>query len=135
MDATAKWVDGLKFEAVTSSNNRLMMDSGEGITGGARPKELLLIGLAGCTAMDVVSILQKQRVEFDSFQVETKADITDEHPKVFKDISIIYRIKGKNISEEKVRKAIELSQNKYCGVSAMLKKNSGITYKYIIEES
>jgi putative redox protein len=101
---------------------------------GPKPKGLMLTALAGCTAMDVISILRKMKIEPDSFSVEAEADLTDDHPKVFKAIRIVYRLRGKGIEREKVRKAIELSQEKYCGVSAMLKMAAPIEYEIVIEE-
>jgi len=101
---------------------------------GPKPKGLMLTALAGCTAMDVISILRKMRIEPESFSVETEADLTDDHPKVFKAIRIVYRLKGKGIERDKVKKAVELSQEKYCGVSAMLKMAAPIEYEIVIEE-
>ena len=101
---------------------------------GPKPKGLMLTALAGCTAMDVISILRKMKIEPDSFSVETEADLTDDHPKVFKAIRIIYRLRGKGIERSKVEKAVELSQEKYCGVSAMLKMAAPIDYEIVIEE-
>ncbi|MDZ4794102.1 MAG: OsmC family protein [Bacteroidota bacterium] len=96
---------------------------------GFGPKALLLSGLAGCSGIDVVDILEKMRVEFSAFEIDVEADQTAEHPKVYKDINIKYKIKTDPQNEEKVRKAIGLSLEKYCGVSAMLQKNSPIHYK------
>lgn len=101
---------------------------------GPKPKGLVLTSLAGCTGMDVISILRKMKIEPESFSVEVEAGVTDEHPKVFDGIRIIYRVKGKNIPRDKVERAVELSQDKYCGVSAMLKKASDIEYEIVIEE-
>jgi putative redox protein len=101
---------------------------------GPKPKGLMLTALAGCTAMDVISILRKMKIEPESFSVETEADLTDDHPKVFKAIRIVYRLGGKGIERSKVEKAVELSQDKYCGVSAMLKMAAPIDYEIIIEE-
>jgi len=101
---------------------------------GPKPKGLMLTALAGCTAMDVISILRKMKIEPKAFSVETEADLTEDHPKVFKAIRIVYRLKGKGIEREKVRKAVELSQEKYCGVSAMLKMAAPIEFEIVIEE-
>ncbi len=95
---------------------------------GFGPKALLLSGLAGCSGIDVVDILQKMRIDFSVFEIEVEAEQTEEHPKVYKDITINYKIDTSADNEDKVRKAIELSLEKYCGVSAMLKKNSAISY-------
>ena len=100
---------------------------------GFGPKALLLAGLAGCSGIDVVDILEKMKVEFSHFTIDVETEQTEEHPKVFKDILITYRLKTSIDNETKVKKAIELSLDKYCGVSAMLKKNSHIDYKLVIE--
>ncbi|HPD64253.1 MAG TPA: OsmC family protein [Bacteroidia bacterium] len=96
---------------------------------GPRPKPLLLAALAGCTAMDVVSILNKMKVEMRDFKVEVIANQTEEHPKVYDRFKLVYHVFGENIPQEKVEKAVDLSQEKYCGVSAMLKKAAELTYE------
>ena len=95
---------------------------------GFGPKALLLAGLGGCSGIDIVDILKKMRVDFSEFSIEVKAAQTEELPKVYKDIYITYTVKTDTENEEKVRKAIDLSLEKYCGVSAMLQKNSPIHY-------
>ena len=95
---------------------------------GFGPKALLLAGLGGCSGIDIVDLLKKMRVEFSAFSIEVKAAQTEELPKVYKDIYIAYKVKTERANEEKVRKAIEMSLDKYCGVSAMLQKNSPIHY-------
>ncbi len=100
---------------------------------GPKPKGLVLTALAGCTAMDVVSMLRKMRFVLESFSVEADADLTKTHPKVFTQIRLLFRVKGENVTEEKVRQAVELSQDKYCGVTAMLKPSVQISYEIVIE--
>ena len=100
---------------------------------GPKPKGLILTSLIGCTAMDVVSILRKMKAELESFSVEAETELTEEHPKVFKKILITYKLRGQNLTKEKVEKAVTLSQDKYCGVSAMLKKAAPIEYNIVIE--
>jgi len=95
---------------------------------GPSPKKILLSALAGCTGMDVVSLLKKMRVSFTDFEMDIDADLTEEHPKVYSEIRILYRVFGTQLNKDKVKKAVDLSQEKYCGVSAMLEKNSPITY-------
>ncbi len=95
---------------------------------GISPKSLLLSGLAGCSGIDLVDILEKMKVKFSDLKIEVEADQTDTPPKVFKDIHIAFKIRTAKENEGKVRKAIDLSLDKYCGVSAMLKKNSPIHY-------
>ncbi len=101
---------------------------------GHGPKALLLSAIAACSGVDVVDILTKMRVVFSSLVIEVEADQTDEHPKVYKDINIVYKLKTAKENEDKVRKAVDLSLEKYCGVSAMLKKNSPIHYTIVIEQ-
>ncbi len=100
--------------------------SGDENINGARPKPLLLASLAGCTGIDVVSLLDKMRVEYTDFSLVVNADLTDEHPKVYSAIYLTYRIKVNEVDREKVEKAVKLSEEKYCGVSAMLGKNCPI---------
>jgi len=95
---------------------------------GFGPKALLLAGLAGCSGIDIVDILKKMKVEFSAFSIEVKAEQTEDLPKVYKDIYIAYKVKTDKENKGKVKKAIDLSLEKYCGVSAMLQKNSPIHY-------
>ena len=125
------WKKGHEFEAEHEGNKIRIDGSTEN---GHGPKALLLSALAGCSGIDVVDVLTKMRVEFSDFTIEVEADQTEEHPKVFKDIHIVYKIKTAQTNEDKVRKAIDLSLEKYCGVSAMLRKNSKIDYSIIIIE-
>lgn len=94
---------------------------------GFGPKALLLSGLAGCSGIDVVEILNKMKVPFTKLEISTEAETATEHPKVFLDITIVYKIDAPAEAEDKVRRAVDLSLEKYCGVAAMLKKNSDIT--------
>lgn len=124
------WKQAHEFEA-DHEGNKIKIDGA--VKKGHGPKALLLSALAGCSGIDVVEILTKMRVDFSNFIIEAEAGQTDEHPKVFKEIQVIYRIRTAAKNEDKVRKAIELSLEKYCGVSAMLKKNSAINYKLVIQ--
>ena len=101
---------------------------------GVSPKALSLTSLAGCTAIDVTEILRKMRQEIDDFSVEAEGEETDDHPRVFREILVTYRVRGKGIERDKVERAVQLSQEKYCGVSAMLGKAVPIKTKVIIEE-
>ncbi len=92
-------------------------------------KALVLSAIAACSGIDIVDILAKMRVEFSDLEIETEAEQTEEHPRVFKDIYVVYKLRTDKSNEGKVKKAIDLSLDKYCGVSAMLKKNSPIHYK------
>jgi putative redox protein len=99
---------------------------------GPRPKALVLSGLAGCTGMDVASILGKMKMPYDSFALEIDATQTDEHPMVYQTIHIKYIFTGDQLDESKIEKAVKLSQEKYCGVSAMLGKTAEITWEIVI---
>lgn len=101
---------------------------------GPSPKILLLAGLIGCTGIDVKSILKKMKVEYDDLNIEVETHHTDEHPRVYQDIHMIYRFKGKNLPLDNITKAVKLSQEKYCGVSAMLEKATPITFEIILED-
>ncbi|MFN0015537.1 MAG: OsmC family protein [Saprospiraceae bacterium] len=113
-------------------NHKVVMDTLPDIGGddsGASPKKLLLGTLAACTGIDVVSLLNKMRAPFSDFEILTETDLTDEHPRVFKTIRITYRIRVADEHREKVEKAVDMSLNKYCGISAMLNKNSPMEHQ------
>ncbi len=125
------WIGNMAFEA-TISGHKIIMDAAPEVGGedkGVRPKELLLASLAGCTGMDVVSILKKMRLNVDYFNVIVEGDLTEEHPKVYSKMHLVYQFKGDNINLETLKKAIDLSQDKYCGVSAMFRKAMDLTYE------
>lgn len=130
MKTITTWKKLHEFES-KQDHNTIQLDGNK--ENGFGPKALLLAGLAGCSGVDVVDILEKMRVDFSSLVIETEAEQTEEHPKVFKDILITYKIKTVRENEEKVKKAVELSLERYCGVSAMLRKNSPVNYKLVIE--
>ena len=133
-----KQIKGLSLAARGESNHWITIDGPEKLGGsdaGVRPKELLLMSLAGCTGSDVVSILQKKRVNLTDFEINITAQQTEEHPKVFTDIDLEYVFYGRDIKEKDVERAIELSTNTYCGVSAMLKKAINIKHTYRIVET
>ena len=123
------WKEKMAFESQLG-NHVVRMDTTPelGDDSGASPKQLLLAGLAGCTGMDVASLLKKMRVPFENFEMDVEADLTEEHPIVFSEIRLKYIFWGENLDKAKVEKAVNLSKDRYCGVSAMLKKNSPIEY-------
>lgn len=130
----AAWKGKMKFEAVLDGHT-IVVDApaeagGEDL--GPRPKKLMMLALAGCTGMDVVSLLNKMRVEFDDFNITVDANVTDEHPKHYDAMHIIYRFKGKNLPMDKLQKVVEMSQEKYCGVSAAYKKGMNVTWEIVV---
>jgi len=125
------WKKGMAFEAEIDGF-KLMMDAKKehgGTNAGPPPKPLTMVALAGCTGMDVVSILAKMRVELQDFSVVVNGELTDEHPKYFTGMHIIYQFKGKDLPLDKLQKAIDLSQERYCGVSVSYRKAMKITYE------
>ncbi|MGN6165168.1 MAG: OsmC family protein [Flavisolibacter sp.] len=129
MKTTTIWKTAHAFESL-QHQSKINIDAKNGFS----PKALLLSGLAGCTGVDVVDILEKMRVPFADLQIDAEAEQTDEPPKVFKFITLTYRIRTGKENYDKVKKAIELSLEKYCGVAAMLRKNSRIDYEIVISE-
>jgi putative redox protein len=129
MKTTTIWKGGQAFDSF-KENSKIEIDA----AGGFNPKALLLSGLAACSAIDVVDILEKMRIPFANLEVEAETEQTEDHPRVFKTIHLTYHIKTGEENRDKVKKAIDLSLEKYCGVAAMLKKNSGIQYEIVITE-
>ncbi len=134
MEATVTWTSGMAFEA-EQEGQRIPIDvpGPDGTSRGVRPKGLLLAGLGGCTGMDVVSILEKMRVPFEGLAVEVSADQSEDHPKVFTAIRVTYRFNARDLPMDKLERAVQLSQEKYCGVSAMLGKTAAITTEIVVE--
>lgn len=136
--AIVKQLQGITFAGKTDSNHWVMMDGPEefgGSNAGTRPKELILLALGGCTGSDVVSILRKKRVPLDGFEIHFTAEVAEEHPQVFKSIHMEFVLKGDGINPADVERAIELSETKYCAVSAMLRGTVAITHASRIESS
>jgi putative redox protein len=131
------WLSDMAFEAEVDGH-KIYLDTAQehgGKNMGPPPKQLMMVALAGCTAMDVISMLKKMRQEVEAFDVEVEGDRSDEHPKKYNAMKVIYHIKGKNISRKNVEKAVDLSTNRYCGVSANYSKAFPITHEIRIEES
>ena len=118
------WTDKVAFET-DMDGHKLIIDATKESGGsdlGPRPKKLMLTALAGCTGVDVIMILKKMKVEPEAFNVIVEADVTDEHPKHYNKMKVIYQFKGKNLPKDKLEKAVKLSEEKYCGVTAVYKK-------------
>lgn len=131
-----KWQEGMTFEGEVNGH-KLIIDADDSVGGkdkGPRPKPLMLLALAGCTAMDVVSILNKMRMAYDDFSIDVVSNKTEEHPTVYTDFKIIYNFKGKDLDLEKIKKSIELSQDRYCGVSAMYRSIGPVNFEIVTEE-
>ncbi len=137
MKARAKLIEGMAFMGEAGSGHALVMDGSPEYGGrnlGFRPMELILLGVAGCTAFDVVNILRKGREDVADCIVEVAGERAGEDPKVFTKVHLVYRVKGKNLSPAKVERAIKLSKEKYCSASIMVAKTAEMTFEYHIEE-
>ncbi len=118
------WTDKLAFEA-DMDGHKVIVDATKEVGGsdlGPRPKKLMLTALAGCTGVDVIMILKKMKVEVEAFNVIVEADVTEEHPKHYNKMKVVYQFKGKDLPYEKLEKAVKLSEEKYCGVTAVYAK-------------
>jgi len=135
MQASLRWVQGMQFVVTAGSGHAVVLDTTPdhgGTNTGTKPMELLLDAIAGCTAMDVVPLLAKMRVAFTGLEINVKADRAEEHPRVLTRIELEYVVFGPDVDADKVKKAIELSQEKYCSVSAMLRQACPVSYAWRI---
>lgn len=127
MDSTVSWIEGMAFSA-EANGHRFVIDAEPQFGGddrGPRPKPLVLTALAGCTAMDVASMLRKMRQAYTRLDVKAEAELTDEHPRVFGEITVTYTVEGQ-VDPDRLSRAIALSRDRYCGVSAMLHKHTAV---------
>ncbi|HBF37681.1 MAG TPA: peroxiredoxin [Firmicutes bacterium] len=134
MHSKLSWDHKMGFYASGDSGDQIFMDAGTpegGSDSGVRPMELLLHALGGCTGMDVVSILKKMQIDLEDFSIEISGERAPEHPKKYTDIHLIFKVMGPNIDRDKVNRAVELSQTKYCSIAASL--NSKLTYEVLTE--
>lgn len=118
------WKQNLQFESDNPSGLTLTMDANEDVGGdgnGLRPKALMLSSLAGCSGIDVASLLKKMRVEVDSFHIDVEGELTEEHPKYYHQVSVDYHFYGTNLQKDKIEKAVNLSVERYCGVMEMFR--------------
>lgn len=130
-ESLLSWKGNMEFETELYGH-KLIIDAapeGGGQNKGTRPKILLLTALSGCSGMDVISILRKMKIEPEVFNVRVVGNLTEEHPKFYQEMKIIYEFKGDNLPEDKLIKAVELSLEKYCGVAALFKKAIPINYE------
>ncbi|MGB0714143.1 MAG: OsmC family protein [Gammaproteobacteria bacterium] len=138
MKARVKWVEGACFVGESPSGHAVVMDGppeGGGRDLGVRPMEMLLLGMGGCTAYDVVSILKKSRQDIIDCYVEIEAERADSVPKVFTHIHVHFVVTGRGLTEDRVKRAVELSADKYCSASIMLGKAAEISHDFEIVEA
>ena len=135
MKCRVKWLDHMSFVGESDSGHSVVMDSSPDFGGrdlGVRPMEMLLLGLGGCTSIDVVSILQKSRQDLVDCEVEIEADRADDIPKVFTRVHLHFIVKGNDLDPFKVKKAIDLSADKYCSASRMFEKTAEMSHDFEI---
>lgn len=135
--ARIAWVENALFVGESGSGHTVTMDGAPDMGGrnlGARPMEMVLIGMGGCTAIDVVSMLKKQRQDIREIVVELAAERADDHPRVFTDVKVIYRVRGKGLNRALVERAVTLSDEKYCSATAMVRKSASVTHEIVLEE-
>jgi len=137
MNTTIKWVDNVMFVGESASGHSVVMDGPiehGGQNKGIRPMEMLLLGLGGCTSFDVIMILKKFRQQVTDCVATIEAKRAEEDPKIFTDIHVHFKITGKELKQKQVKRAVDLSAEKYCSASIMLSKAANITHDYEIIE-
>jgi putative redox protein len=130
-------VDGVQFQAESGSGHVVAMDGAPDAGGrnlAARPMEMVLIGMGGCTAFDVVSMLRKQRQDLTAVSVELVAERAEHPPKVFTSVKLVYRLRGRRLNRALVERAVALSEDKYCSATAMIRKSAEVTHEIVLEE-
>jgi len=133
-----KWIDGLRFVASDDKGHSIVMDvskehGGEG--SGFGPMQLLLAAFGGCTGIDVVEVLRKQRQKLEGLEITVSGERVSEPPRVYDKVHVEYKLKGKDLQEKAVKRATQLSQDKYCSVGATLKGKAKITYNQTIQQT
>ncbi|MGZ3636771.1 MAG: OsmC family protein [Ktedonobacterales bacterium] len=138
LTARIRLIDEMQFAAEAGSGHTVILDAAEHAGGhgaGFVPMEMLLVGLAGCTGMDVISILRKKRQQVTGYEVRVRGERAEDHPMVYTDITVEHLITGRNVSPEAVARAIEISESKYCGAGAMLGKTANLIHTFRIVEA
>ncbi len=131
---TTTWLGGMAFESNNPSGHNLKIDAGPddgGEGAGLRPKALMLSALAGCSGLDVASLIKKMKLDVDDFKIDTIANLTEEHPKYYDAVTIEYHFTGSDLNEDKLKKAVDLSVEKYCGVMEMFRRFAKLEIKTI----
>ncbi len=131
-----KWVDGLKFVATDSVGHSIVLDASKqagGEDSGFSPLQLLLAALGGCTGMDIIDLMRKQRQPVEGLEIVVAGERAEEPPRIYKKILVEYRVRGKGIGEEAIQRAIRLSEDKYCSVGDMLKAKADVTSTYVLQ--
>ena len=131
---TTKWLGGMAFESDNPSGHTLKIDvdaKNGGENSGHRPKALMLTSLAGCSGLDVASLMKKMKLEVRAFEIQTEANLTEEHPKFYDAVTISYHFFGPNLVEDKLQKTVDLSVERYCGVMEMFRQFAKLEIKTV----
>jgi putative redox protein len=139
MSTTAKisWVDGALFVAEGGSGHTFTMDGAPDVGGrdlASRPMEVVLMGMGGCTAIDVVAMLKKQRQDIEGVEVSLVAERAEEPPKVFTSVKVVYTVRGRKLSRALIERAVSLSEDKYCSATAMIRKSAAVSHEIVLVE-
>ena len=139
MSTTAKvtWTDGALFVAEAGSGHTFTMDGSPEVGGrnlAARPMEVMLMGMGGCTAIDVVSMLKKQRQDIEGVEVSLVAERANDHPMVYTEVKLVYTVRGRKLSKALIGRAVTLSDEKYCSATAMFRKSAKVTHEVVLVE-
>lgn len=135
---TTEWQQDMVLKTDNPSGKTILIDTEEdfgGTNSGVRPKALMLSALGGCTGLDVLSLMKKMKVEFDNFKVVVSGEMTDEHPKYYKKVTVDYHFYGANVNKSKVNKAVNLSVERYCGVFEMFRHFAEVNHNIHIHTS
>lgn len=131
-NVTTTWKGKMQFESTNPSGETVLINAGEengGEGAGLRPKAMMLSALAGCSGLDVASLIEKMKLEVADFKIETSANLTEEHPKIYEQVTVEYHFYGANLNEAKLQRAVDLSVEKYCGVMEMFRKFATVEVK------
>ena len=131
---TTKWLGGMAFESNNTSGNSFKIEDADK-SDGLRPKALMLSALAGCSGLDVASLIKKMKLDVGTFQIDTIANMTDEHPKYYDAVMVEYHFYGRNLNEDRLQRAVDLSVEKYCGVFEMFRKFAKMETKTIFHNT
>jgi putative redox protein len=132
---STKWLEDMSFESEIDGH-KIVVDAKPEVGGkdrGPRPKQMMLAALGGCTSMDVISILKKMRVEVKSLNVIVEGELTEDHPKHFTKMHVIYEVEGENLPLDKIQKAVNMSEEKYCGVSAVYRQAMELSSEIVLK--
>jgi len=138
VEATVKWVDGLRFSSSANSRHEVTMDGPlkhGGTDSAPRPMELILMGLGGCTGMDAISILKKKKQDVTGFEINIKGTRAGNHPMKYENVEMEFVVKGRGVDEAAAKRAIALSMDKYCSVKFTLEQETPVSYSYRVEEA